>query len=60
MIQKFIVTIDSNEKISSKEIADALNYSTGSFSLSDNHDDIISAKVRKVNEVKIKKSSNWD
>ena len=54
MIQKFIVTVDSNEKISSKEVADALNYSTGTFSLGNNHEDIIFAKARKVNEVKKK------
>lgn len=53
MIQKFIVTIDSDEKLSSKEVADALNYSTGTFSLSG-----IFAKARKVNEVKTNRVTN--
>lgn len=48
MEQKFIVTIESDEKITSKEVADALNHCMGLFSLNENHDCIIIAKAREV------------
>lgn len=49
MTQTFIVTIDAEDNITSKEVADCLNMEWGTFSLNFNHDnDIILAKARKV------------
>lgn len=51
MKQTFIVTIEAEDKITSKEVADCLNMEYGIFSLNFNHDnDIIVAKARKCKE----------
>lgn len=51
MKQTFIVTIDAEDNITSKEVADCLNMEWGTFSLNFNHDnDIILARARKVNK----------
>lgn len=49
MKQTFLVTINSEDNITSREVADCLNHETGVFSLNFNHDkDIILAKAKKV------------
>ena len=48
MIQKYMVTIDSDKRITAKEVEDALNHGNGVFSLDFIHDDIVVAKVRKI------------
>lgn len=50
MKQKFIVTIDAETEIRSREIADALNYCGGVFSLNFNHNEIIVATARKIKD----------
>lgn len=52
MIQKFIVTIDSEDKISSWEVAEALNCGSGCFSLNENHGYLVVATARKFTEKK--------
>lgn len=53
MKQTFIVTIEAEDKITSKEVADCLNMEWGTFSLNFNHDnDIIIAKARKIKKEK--------
>lgn len=48
MKQTFLVTIEAEDNVRSKEIADALNFGTGVFSLGFNHkNDIILATARK-------------
>lgn len=54
MKQRFIVTIDSEDRITSREIADALNFGSGCFSLNENHDCIVVATARKYTEKKKK------
>lgn len=49
MKQTFLVTIYSEDNITSREVADCLNHETGVFSLNFNHDkDIIYAQARKI------------
>lgn len=48
MKQRFIVTIDAEAEITSKEVADALCFCRDIYSLSFNHDEIILATARKV------------
>lgn len=54
MKQTFIVTIEADAKITSREVADALNFGSGCFALEYNHDEIIVAKARKINKDKKK------
>lgn len=55
MIQTFIVTIDSEKNIKSRDVADAINFSTGAFNLDFIYDDIIVAKARKIKNREEKK-----
>ena len=52
MKQTFIVTIDSEDKITSKEVAECLNNTVGGYSLNFGHDYAIIATVRKENKKK--------
>ena len=53
MEQRFIVTIEAEDIITSKEVEDCLNMEWGLFSLNFNHkNDIIIAKARKIREEK--------
>ena len=52
MKQTFIVTIEADAKITSREVADALNFGSGCFALGNNHDEIIVATARKINKDK--------
>lgn len=52
MKQTFIVTIDSEDKITSKEVAECLNNTVGGYSLNFGHDYAIVATVRKENKKK--------
>lgn len=52
MKQTFIVTIDSEDKITSKEVAECLNNTVEGYSLNFGHDYAIIATARKENKKK--------
>lgn len=55
MLQKFLVTIEANDGITSKEVADALNYTGGKYSLNSLHEEIFIVTARKYVKKKIVK-----